>query len=105
MTTLSEQALREIAARLKSSHEAIARHYPGEAGTRQPVHTVYGGAQLFKSDTTRKLGDPALKAMAPYAPPATVLAQAIGNDPAIAATVYARGPEKMKRETVEDVPI
>ena len=50
-TTLSEATLREIAARLKPSHEAIARHYPGEAGSRQPVHTVYGGAHLFRRDS------------------------------------------------------
>src|SRR5438270_6582274 len=95
----------EIAARLKSSHEAIARHYPGEAGARQPVHTVYGGAHLFKSDTTRKLGDLALKALAQYAPGASAFAEAIGIDPAIAETVYARVQEKLKREAVEDFRI
>ncbi len=105
MTTLSEQALREIAARLKSSHEAIARHYPGEAGTRQPVHTVYGGAHLFKSDTTQKLGGLAQKAMAQYAPDANVFAEAIGIDRAVAGIVFARVQEKLKREAVEDFRI
>src|SRR3954470_14214508 len=104
-TTLPDSTLREITARLKASHQAIARHYPGEPGTRQPVHTVYGGAQLFKSDTTRKLSDLALKAMAQYAPSATVLAEAIGLDPSIAETVYARVQEKLKREAVEDFRI
>src|SRR3954471_22076408 len=104
-TTLSDSTLREITARLKTSHQTIARHYPGEAGTRQPVHTVYGGAHLFKSDTTRKLGDLALKAMAQYAPSATVLAEAIGIEPSIAETVYARVQEKLKREAVEDFRI
>src|SRR5207244_13484744 len=50
----------EIVARLKSSHEAIARHYPGEAGSRRAVHTVYGAPHLVKSDTTRTLDQPAL---------------------------------------------
>ena len=104
-TTLPEQTLREIAARLKTSHETIARHYPGEAGTRQPVHTVYGGAHLFKSDTTRKLGDLSLKALALYAPSAAVFAEAIGIDPASAGTVFARVQEKLKREAVEDFRI
>ncbi len=104
-TTLSEATLREIAARLKPSHEAIARHYPGEAGSRQPVHTVYGGAHLFKSDTTRKLGELALKALAQYAPKASTFAEAIGIDPGIAETVYARVQEKLKREAVEDFRI
>jgi len=105
MTTLSEQTLRAIAGRLKSSHDAIARHYPGEAGTRQPVHTVYGGAQLFKSDTTQKLGVLAQKALAQYAPDANVFAEAVGVDPAVAGIVYARVQEKLKREAVEDFRI
>ena len=95
----------EIAARLKASHEAIARHYPGEAGSRQAVHTVYGGAHLFKSDTTRKLGELALKALAQYAPSATVFAEAIGIDPGTGETVFSRVQEKLKREAVEDFRI
>src|SRR5882724_10606606 len=94
-TTLSEQTLRELAARLKAQQDAFARHYPGESGTRQPVHTVYGGAHLFKSDTTKKLGDLALKALSQYAPTATTFAEA----------VYARVQEKLKREAVEDFRI
>jgi citrate lyase beta subunit len=104
-TTLSEQALRELAARLKAQHEDFARHYPGESGTRQPVHTVYGGSHLFKSDTTRKLGDLAVKALSQYAPSAGLFAEAIGIDPAVADTVYARVQEKLKREAVEDYRI
>ena len=33
-TTLSEQMLRDLSARLKAQHEDFARHYPGESGTR-----------------------------------------------------------------------
>ena len=104
-TTLSEQALRELSGRLKAQHEDFARHYPGESGTRQPVHTVYGGSHLFKSDTTRKLGDLALKALAQYAPNAGLFAEAIAIDPSVADTVYARVQEKLKREAVEDFRI
>ena len=104
-TTLPDQTLREIAARLKTSHETIARHYPGEAGTRQPVHTVYGGAHLFKSDTTKKLGELSLRALAQNAPSAGVFAEAVGIEPGIAGTVFARVQEKLKREAVEDFRI
>src|SRR4051794_6311304 len=92
----------EIVARLRSSNEAVARHYPGEAGSRQPVHTVYGGAHLFKSDTTRKLGELAVRALTQNAPSATVFAEAIGNDPGIGETVFARVSDKLRREAVED---
>jgi citrate lyase beta subunit len=104
-TTLPEQTLRELAARLKAQHDAFARLYPGESGTRQPVHTVYGGSHLFKSDTTKKLGDLAAKALARYAPNASTFAEAIGIDPGVAEIVYARVQEKLKREAVEDFRI
>src|SRR5256885_6065520 len=86
-TTLSEETLREIGARLKAQQDAFAREYPGESGTRQPVHTVYGGSHLFKSDTTRKLGDLALKSLSQYAPDPGSFAEGIGIDPAVAGTV------------------
>src|SRR5512141_31251 len=104
-STLSDQALRDLATRLQPHHDAFARHYPGESGTRQPVHTGCGGSHLFKSDTTKKLGDLALKALAQYAPNPATFAEAIGIDPAIAETVYARVQEKLKREAVEDFRI
>src|SRR5882724_7409426 len=104
-TTLAEQTLRDLAARLKAQHDAFARQYPGESGTRQPVHTVYGGSHLFKSDTTKKLGDLALKALNQYAPNASTFAEAIGIDPGVAETVHARVQEKLKREAVEDFRI
>src|SRR5437762_6636870 len=104
-TTLSEQTLRDLAARLKAQHDAFARQYPGESGTRQPVHTVYGGAHLFKSDTTRKLGALALRALDEYAPDAATLGDAIGVDPRFRDVVYARVVEKLRREPVEDFRI
>src|SRR2546428_3953229 len=103
--SLSDQVLRDLGARLKAQHDAFARHYPGESGTRQPVHTVYGGAHLFKSDTTKKLGDLALKALSQHAPDATTFAEAIGIDPGVAGIVYGRVQEKLKREAVEDFRI
>ena len=101
-TSLEGSTLRQITARLKAAQDIVLRHYPGEAGQRQPVHTVYGGAHLFKSDTVRKLGELALEALSRYAPSATVFADAIGVDPGIAETVFTRVREKLRREAVED---
>ena len=56
----------------------LGTRFPGESGARQPVHTVYGGAQLFKSDTTVKLGQLALRALNEFAPDPFVFARAIG---------------------------
>ena len=56
-TTLTDEATREISARLSEANREFAARYPGESFRRQPVHTVYGGAHLFKSDTTPRLVD------------------------------------------------
>ena len=72
---------------------------------RQPVHVVYGGAHLFKSDTARKLGILAERALAEYAPDAATLAKALGIRDDLAATVYNRVVEKLRREPVEDFRI
>src|SRR5579863_1069646 len=72
---------------------------------RQPVHVVYGGAHLFKSDTSRKLGKLAERALAEYAPDAAILAEAVGIRADLAATVYERVVEKLRREPVEDYRI
>src|ERR1700758_1184699 len=104
-TTLPETTLRELASRLKTANDSVARHYPGEAGTRQPVHTVYGGAHLFKAETTRKLGELALRSLEEYAPDAATFAEAIGVRPALAPVVYQRVTEKLRREPIEDFRI
>jgi len=104
-TSMPEATQRELTVRLKKDQDAFLAHYPGESGVRQPVHTVYGGAHLFKSDTTRKLGELALRALATYAPDGATLAEAIGLDPSLGNTVHARVTEKLRREAVEDFRI
>jgi citrate lyase beta subunit len=83
----------------------FSRRYPGDSGSRQPVHTVYGGAHLFKADLCRKMGAIAERALAEFAPDAATLALAIGIPNNLADTVYARVIEKLKREPVEDFRI
>ena len=75
---LSEEALRDLNERLRRANEDFAARYPGETGRRQPVHTVYGGAHLFKSDTARRLGALARRSLDQFAPDFLVFARAIG---------------------------
>ncbi|HWK89170.1 MAG TPA: hypothetical protein VNP72_04220, partial [Longimicrobium sp.] len=103
--SLSENDVAAAAARLRNANAAFMRRYPGENARRQPVHTVYGGAQLFRSDSTVKLGEVARRALAEYAPDAGTLAEAVGIDAALAERVYARVVEKLAREAVEDFRI
>ncbi|MEO6259198.1 MAG: phosphoenolpyruvate kinase [Thermoanaerobaculia bacterium] len=76
--TLTDQDLRAASTALDPALEAFAARFPGEGPQRQPVHTVYGGAQLFKSDTTVKLGALALRSLQEYAPDPFIFARAIG---------------------------
>jgi citrate lyase beta subunit len=72
------------------------------ASARQPIHTVYGGAHLFRADTAAKLGATALRTLGEHAPDAATLAAAVGIPTATAEPVYARVRDKLSREPVED---
>lgn len=70
--------------------------------SRQPIHTVYGGAHLFRADTAARLGRTALAALREYAPGNGTLAAALGISESLADRIYGRIVEKLEREPVED---
>lgn len=74
---LSAESLSDLTRGLSSANENFSRNYPGETGRRQPVHTVYGGAHLFKSDSAKRLGALALRSLDQFAPDFIVLARAL----------------------------
>ena len=76
--SLSETSLRAINDRLHSSNDVLLSQYPGETGRRQPVHTVYGGAHLFRADSARRLGQVAERALKENAADFVVFARALG---------------------------
>lgn len=90
---------------LKAANQEFNRMHPGESGDRRPVHVVYGGAQLFKAETCRKLGDLGLRSMTEFAPDADTLAEVTGLNRDVAAKVYPAITEKLTREPVEDYRI
>ena len=53
---------------LRPANLKFQQTYPGDKPDRQAVHTVYGGANLFKSDTCVKMGEIALNNLQTYAP-------------------------------------
>ena len=103
--TLEPKALKAVFAPLLKQNALHLKRFPGDSFARQPVHTVYGGAHLFKSDSAKKLGELALRALSRHAPDGVTLARAVGMNEAIARTVYDRVVEKLKREPVEDFRI
>ena len=76
--SLSDDFLKPIVESLSKANQAAALSYPGETGHRQPVHTVYGGAHLFRADTAKRLGQVAERALAENAGDFVVFARALG---------------------------
>jgi len=120
---------------LAEANRAFAQRYPGPTPDRQPVHTVYGGAQLFRAETPTRLGALALDSMRTYARDPVELALGVGfvDDAAalasgaevlqqayranaaalrnenpqgwLACAVYERVSQKLASEAVEDFRI
>jgi len=76
--TFTPESIAGIAQHLGAANEEFNRLYPGDVTGRQPVHTVYGGAHLFKADTAAKLGSIALRNLDAYAPTFVAFARALG---------------------------
>lgn len=97
-TSLGEASTRELFARLAQANAAFAKQYPGEPAGRQPVHTVYGGAHLFKADSAAKLGALAQRVLEEHAPSFDVLARALGLPGADELPDTPEGVEALKAQ-------
>ncbi len=62
---------------LHTANLKFQQTYPGDKPDRQAVHTVYGGANLFKADTCLKMGEIALKNLQTYSPDFVTLARVL----------------------------
>src|SRR4026207_86593 len=76
--SLSDDSLKPIVESLSKANQKASLSYPGETGHRQPVHTVYGGAHLFRADTAKRLGQWAERALAENPGNFVVFARALG---------------------------
>jgi citrate lyase beta subunit len=103
MSILTEAS--EVLESLAGANRKFFATYPGDRPTRQPVHTVYGGAQLYKAETTQRLGELALSSLSVFAPTPGELALGVGFKPEFAEKVYGRVRAKLEREAVEDFRI
>ena len=77
-TTLEPEDTGPVMERMARASAEFATQFPGESPRRQPVHTVYGGAHVFRADTSPKLGTLALRFLQEYAPNWAVLSQVLG---------------------------
>ncbi|MER5193880.1 DUF6986 family protein [Streptomyces sp. NPDC002755] len=104
-TSLAGAVSEEISASLAPVDAELDRRYPGDPGTRQPVHTVYVPGDAFGADTIRSWGDRALAALDEHAPDAASFAACLGLSQDLAEPVYARVRAKLEREPVEDLRV
>lgn len=75
--TLSADFTRQVMDDLRPYNLAFNEIYPGDKPDRQPVHTVYGGANLFRSDTAPRMGQTALQHFQHFASDFAVFAKAL----------------------------
>jgi len=73
-----DPVLSSIVDELAAAHEPFERYHPGDPSLRQPVHTVYGGAQLFRHDVAARLGVRALETLNRYGGDPVTFARAVG---------------------------
>ncbi|MBD3648670.1 MAG: phosphoenolpyruvate kinase, partial [Pseudomonadales bacterium] len=129
-TSLSQTELEPLMQRLESANATFDERYPGIQLDRQPVHTVYGGAHLYRTGAAQKLADLASRHLATYAPDFVTLARAlefeghealplnpdeiaalaaekaaedaVHDDAWVAHAVYSRLRAKLEAEAIED---
>ncbi len=107
-TTFTQSSISTITQELHLANQQFLHQYPGGTHDRQPVHTVYGGAQIFSSDTAKKMSGVALKNLKEYAPDAKTLMLALGEEKAeleLWSKIYSRIEKKLVEEAVEDFRI
>lgn len=103
-TTLTAAQRAAIFQQLNVANQAFTDIYPGDSDARQPIHTVYGGAQLFKADTTQKMGAVALRALETYAPTFIDFGQAL-HLPGYEDLPTAEAEKATLQRTLADDPI
>ena len=94
---------------LQEANQRFKLTYPGDRVDRQPVHTLYGGAQLFKAGLHRKLGQLAIRSLNTYAPNFAVFAKATGMPgsetlPSDAASINILQEELASKITCKNSP-
>lgn len=102
--TLGTAFRQRAAERLAGTDALLQRSYPGDPGTRQPVHTVYLPADTFTPETARQWGERAAGSVAGLG--AASLAEQVapeGADPGLVDRVARAVEHKLATEPVEDV--
>jgi citrate lyase beta subunit len=99
---LSAKALADIDRMLAETDELLRAGYPGEDGSRQPVHTVYVPADRFSPELPGQWGEQAVAAAAEHGG-LRRMSSLLGQSDAIADAVAPRVEKKLATEPIEDL--
>lgn len=84
---------------------SLAAAYPGDPGSRQPVHTVYVPADRFHPGTSAEWGAAALGLFDAHAATPAEVAAVWGLSPELADEVHGRVRAKLAVEPIEDLRV
>lgn len=90
---------------LKKANTLFQQVYPGDRSDRQPVHTVYGGANLFRYNMAEKFAEKAQHTFNTYAQNAEEFGRIFDLKPDFAKNIYNRVKDKLSTEALEDFRI
>lgn len=100
-TSLREDDFADIDARLEQTDALLAGSYPGDDGSRQPVHTLYVPADRFDRDLPARFGADAIAAV-DAAGGTAALAESVGLGH-LADQLAPLVDAKLRREPIEDL--
>lgn len=105
--TIPQSKKEQLFNSLSQANNSFNEIYPGDRSERQPVHTLYGGANLFKFDAPIALGQRALEILETYAPDHEVFGNVFGlsKERDFSKKIYEKVIAKLKSEAIEDFRI
>lgn len=90
---------------LRPVDQRLREQYPGDQGTRQPVHTVYIPADQYHGGIVGEWGAAARELLKQHSRSIVDATQELGLDPLVVAQVLGKVRAKLEREPIEDLRI
>src|SRR5262245_17138649 len=104
-STFQTKDLETASLKVKKANSELNRYYLGENDRRQPVHTFYGGAQLFKFNTVSKIAQASVENFKTYAPDPATLNEVLDirtyHSSTLLKQIHERVTAKLTKEAVE----
>lgn len=100
---MDDTFLRRLDQQLAEADRHLTERYPGDAGTRQPVHTVYIPADRLEPTTVAAWGAEARALFDEITPDVDSAAEVTGLGASVTEDVHARVRAKLGSQPVEDL--